>query len=62
MLTVKGKFDGQNIQILESIPFNEDSEVLITFLRPNILPMTRKTGNWRNLRGNAKKTNGTKYS
>lgn len=35
MLTVKGKFDGKNIKILGPIPFNEESEVLITFLQQN---------------------------
>lgn len=56
MLTVKGKFDGQNIKILESIPFNEESEVLIIFLQQNI-PSIKKKGDWRKLRGSARGTN-----
>jgi hypothetical protein len=42
--------------ILEPIPFNEELEVLITFLQPDIFPITRKAENWRRLRGTAKGT------
>lgn len=60
MLTVKGKFDGRNIKILKPMPFNEESEVLITFLQQNGPQKTKETGDWRKLRGSAKGTNLTK--
>jgi len=56
MLTVRGRYDGHNIMILEPVPFNEELDVLITFLQPDILPITKATENWRRLRGSAKGT------
>lgn len=32
MLTIQGIFDGQKIEIVDKIPFNEKKKVLITFL------------------------------
>ncbi len=60
MLTVRGRFDGENIKLLETIPFHEASEVLITFLQQDVQPKTTKSGDWRKLRGSSKGINLTK--
>ncbi len=51
MLTIKGIYDGAVIKPLEPIPFKEEVEVIITFLKEVEKAKSRK--NWQRLRGSA---------
>ncbi len=51
MLTIKGIYDGTVIKPLEPIPFKEEVEVIITFLKE--VEKTKARKNWRRLRGSA---------
>ena len=55
MIAIKGVYDGQEIKALETIPFSQKRNVIITFLE-EIVPIEKKQ-NWRRLRGSAKGTN-----
>jgi len=52
MLAIKGIYDGIKIEPLEPIPFKEETDVIITFLKEETEAVTKK--NWRQLRGSAK--------
>ncbi len=53
MISVRGKFDGREVRLLEPVPFQESMDVVITFLQPDIPAMTAKQGKWRHLKGSA---------
>lgn len=54
MLSIRGVYDGSEIKPLEPIPFKDEVEVIITFIKDG----HRKSGqNWRELRGSAKGEN-----
>ena len=55
MLAIKGIYDGTTITPLESVPFKEKVEVIITFL--DSIQQRKVGGDWRNLRGSAKGEN-----
>ncbi len=55
MLAIKGIYDGTVIKPLEPIPFTEEVEVIITFLK-NVQKTSPKK-NWRNLKGSAQGEN-----
>jgi hypothetical protein len=45
MLAIQGIYDGVSIKPKEVIPFNEEYEVLITFLKPKIQKIVEKKQN-----------------
>jgi hypothetical protein len=56
MLTVEGIFDGQKVEILETIPFKRKLRVLVTFLEDSMVQMesTTEPDPIKALRGRAK--------
>jgi len=45
MLAIQGVYDGVSIKPKEIIPFNEEYEVLITFLKPKVKKVTEEKQN-----------------
>jgi len=45
MLAIQGIYDGVSIKPKDVIPFNEEYEVLITFLKPKIQKVTEEKQN-----------------
>jgi hypothetical protein len=42
MLAIQGVYDGVSIKPKEAIPFNEEYEVVITFLKPKVQKIVEK--------------------
>jgi len=55
MLAIKGIYDGTEIKPLEPIPFKDNVNVIITFLKD--AKKTKAMKNWRDLRGSARGEN-----
>jgi len=45
MLAIQGVYDGVSIKPKEAIPFNEEYEVVITFLKPKIQEIAKEKQN-----------------
>jgi hypothetical protein len=52
MLAIKGIYDGTVITPLEPVPFDEETDVIITFLKE--VKKTKSKTDWRKLKGSAK--------
>jgi len=51
MLAIKGIYNGTVIMPLEPVPFDEETEVIITFLKE--VQKTKSKTDWRKLKGSA---------